>query len=150
MADVLRNNEQLYERLYAKQTSLGVSFADVIKPGLDNKGHPMIKTVGMVAGDAECYDVFKELFDKVIDIRHGGFPADAKHSTDLDYSRVSSTPIDPSGKYVIWTRVRGGRNLAGLQMAPSITEEARREVERVGVKALIQFAGDVEGDYYPL
>lgn len=150
MVDVLKNDKDMYDKLSKKQTTQGVSLAKVIKPGMDNKGHPMIKTVGMVAGDAECYDVFKDLFDKVMDIRHGGFPADAKHSTDLDYSRVSSTPIDPSGKYVIWTRVRGGRNLAGLQMAPSITKEARREVERVGVKALVQFAGDVEGDYYPL
>ena len=33
----------------------------------------MIKTVGMVAGDEESYEVFKELFDPVIAKRHGGF-----------------------------------------------------------------------------
>ena len=46
-------------------------------------GHPMIKTVGMVAGDDECYELFKELFDPVISARHNGYASDAKHPTDL-------------------------------------------------------------------
>ena len=46
-------------------------------------GHPMIKTVGMVAGDDECYELFKELFDPVISARHNGYAPDAKHPTDL-------------------------------------------------------------------
>ena len=54
-----------------------------LKTGMDNKGHPMIKTVGMTAGDEECYEVFKDLFDPVIDIRHGGYKADAQHPTDM-------------------------------------------------------------------
>ena len=32
---------------------------------------------------------FKELFDPVIDARHAGYPADAKHPTDLDASKVN-------------------------------------------------------------
>jgi len=32
-------------------------------PGVDNPGHPHIKTVGLVACDEECYEVFKDLFD---------------------------------------------------------------------------------------
>lgn len=68
-----------------------------------------IKTCGLVAGDEECYTTFKELFDVVIDRRHGGFPPQAKHPTDLDWNKVSDVPIDPTGKYVISTRVRTGR-----------------------------------------
>eukprot|EP00746_Dinoflagellata_sp_MGD_P168088 gnl/MRDRNA2_/MRDRNA2_99243_c0_seq1.p1 gnl/MRDRNA2_/MRDRNA2_99243_c0~~gnl/MRDRNA2_/MRDRNA2_99243_c0_seq1.p1 ORF type:complete len:1795 (-),score=347.69 gnl/MRDRNA2_/MRDRNA2_99243_c0_seq1:142-5526(-) len=150
MADVLRSNKDLYEKLRTTKTPGGVSLAKVMKPGMDNKGHPMIKTVGMIAGDAECYTVFKDLFDPVISLRHGGFPADAKHCTDLDFSKVSSTPIDPTGKYVVLTRVRAGRNLAGLPLNPSITKDERREVERVGVKALVQLASVFEGEYLPL
>ena len=84
----------------------GVTLAQCIKTGMDNKGHPMIKTVGMTAGDEESYEVFKDLFDPVIDIRHGGYKPDAKHPTDLDTSKLSSKSIDPTGKYVISTRVR--------------------------------------------
>ena len=101
MADVLKQNPKIYDTLKTKKTKKGVTLAACIKTGMDNKGHPMIKTVGMVAGDEESYETFKELFDPVIDIRHGGYAADAKHPTDLDVSKLSSTPIDPSGKYEI-------------------------------------------------
>lgn len=49
----------------------------------------MIKTVGMVAGDDECYELFKELFDPVISARHNGYAPDAKHPTDLGRVRKS-------------------------------------------------------------
>merc|ERR1719399_2238743 len=118
MADVLKKNPKIYDNLKNKKTKKGVTLAACIKTGMDNKGHPMIKTVGMTAGDEECYDVFKELFDPVIDIRHGGYGADAKHPTDLDTSKLSATPIDPTGKYVISTRVRTGRSIRGLRLPP--------------------------------
>jgi len=54
-----------------------------IKTGIDNPGHPMIKTVGMVAGDEESYTLFAELFDPVISGRHNGFAPDATVSQEL-------------------------------------------------------------------
>ena len=50
----------------------------------------MIKTCGIVAGDEESYETFKELFDPIISARHGGYAADAKHPTDLDVEKVNS------------------------------------------------------------
>lgn len=47
-------------------------------------GHPFIMTVGCVAGDEESYDVFKELFDPVIEDRHGGYKPTDEHKTDLN------------------------------------------------------------------
>jgi creatine kinase len=52
---------------------LGVNIGHCIKTGIDNPGHPMIKTVGMVAGDEESYTVFKDLFDPVISGRKSQF-----------------------------------------------------------------------------
>ena len=40
-----------------KVTSGGVNLAQCIKTGIDNPGHPHIKTVGLTAGDEECYTV---------------------------------------------------------------------------------------------
>jgi len=117
---------------------------------MDNKGHPMIKIVGMTAGDEDSYEVFKDLFDPVIDIRHGGYAPDAKHPTDLDVSKLSTTVIDPTGKFVISTRVRTGRSIRGLRLPPCITLNERREVERVMAKALLGLDGELKGDYYPL
>lgn len=41
-------------------------------------------TVGCVAGDEESYDVFKELFDPIIEDRHGGYKPSDEHKTDLN------------------------------------------------------------------
>merc|ERR1719460_3602198 len=150
MAEVLRKDPSIYDNLKNKMTKKGVTLAACIKTGMDNKGHPMIKTVGMTAGDEECYEVFKELFDPVIDIRHGGYKPDAMHPTDLDTSKLSPTDIDPSGKYVISTRVRTGRSIRGLRLPPTCKKAERREVERVMTKALLGLEGELKGDYYPL
>merc|ERR1719262_523110 len=90
MAEAMKKNPAIYSKLRTKKTLLGVTLAKIIKPGVDNKGHPMIKTVGMVAGDEESYEVFKELFDPVINLRHGGYGPNTKHPTDLDPFKVSS------------------------------------------------------------
>merc|ERR1712149_169441 len=121
-----------------------------IKTGVDNKGHPMIKTVGAVAGDEESYELFKEFFDPVISARHNGYAADAKHPTDMHPANLSTTPIDPTGKYVLTTRCRTGRSVRGTRLPPCTTFEERRELERVIVKGLEGLTGDLKGDYFPL
>lgn len=45
-------------------------------------------TVGCVAGDEESYEVFKELFDLVIEDRHGGYKPTDKHKTDLNHENL--------------------------------------------------------------
>ena len=52
---------ELYNKLKDKKTKLGVTLGHCIKTGVDNPGHPMIKTCGIVAGDEESYELFKEL-----------------------------------------------------------------------------------------
>lgn len=156
MAEVLRAQPHLYDKLKNKTTSLGVTLAKCIKTGMDNKGHPMIKTVGMVAGDEESYSVFKELFDPVISARHGGYAPDAKHPTDMDPSRLSTTKIDPTCddcgncKYVITSRCRTGRSIRGTRLPPSTTFEERRELERMITTGLLNMTGEMKGDYHPL
>lgn len=51
-------------------------------------------TVGCVAGDEESYTVFKDLFDPIIQDRHGGYKPTDKHKTDLNHEnlKVSSPP----------------------------------------------------------
>uniref|UniRef100_A0A8C9M6X1 Creatine kinase B-type n=1 Tax=Panthera tigris altaica TaxID=74533 RepID=A0A8C9M6X1_PANTA len=82
MAKVL--TPELYAELRAKCTPSGFTLDDVIQTGVDNPGHPYIMTVGCVAGDEESYDVFKELFDPIIEDRHGGYKPSDEHKTDLN------------------------------------------------------------------
>merc|ERR1711887_273954 len=126
-ADVMKANPGLYDKLKSKHTKLGVTFGHCIKTGVDNKGHPMIKTVGAAAGDEESYTLFNKFFDPVISDRHDGYPADAHHPTDLDVRKLSTTQIDPTGKYVLTSRCRTGRSVRGTRLPPCTTFEERRE-----------------------
>jgi len=142
--------EEIYNSLKNKKTSTGVTLAQCIKTGVDNPGHPHIKTVGMTAGDEESYSVFAELFDPIIDARHNGYGPDAKQPTNMDLTQLSDTDIDPSGKYVLTTRVRTGRSIKGFQLPPVISFEERRKLEAIAVKGLLNMKGDLAGDYFPL
>ena len=150
LADVLRANPALYDQLKGLTTSLGVNLGACIKTGIDNPGHPMIKTVGMVAGDEESYELFAPLFDPVISARHNGFGADATHPTDMNIDNISDTKIDPTGNYVLTTRCRTGRSIRGTRLPPSCSFEERREIERLVTKGLLALEGDLAGDYFPL
>uniref|UniRef100_A0A8C4KMU1 Creatine kinase U-type, mitochondrial n=1 Tax=Dromaius novaehollandiae TaxID=8790 RepID=A0A8C4KMU1_DRONO len=46
----------IYARLCDKATPNGWTLDQCIQTGVDNPGHPFIKTVGMVAGDEETYE----------------------------------------------------------------------------------------------
>lgn len=150
MAELLIEKPEIYKNLKDRVTSSGVTFAQCIKTGVDNPGHPHIKTVGATAGDEESYTVFKELFDPVIDARHGGYGPDAKQPTNLKLDELSATDTDPYNKYVLTSRVRTGRSVRGFKLPPVIAFEERRELEALAVKALLKMDGDLKGDYYPL
>lgn len=47
----------IYAKLCDKATPNGYTLDEAIQTGVDNPGHPFIKTVGMVAGDEESYEV---------------------------------------------------------------------------------------------
>jgi len=79
LADVFKAKPALYAQLKDKRTKLGVNLGQCIKTGVDNKGHPYVKTCGIVGGDEESWTMFGELFDPIIEARHGGYKADAVH-----------------------------------------------------------------------
>jgi len=152
MTDVLRRDPSIYGRLKDRRTQLGVNFASCVKSGMDNPGHPMMKTVGLVAGDEECYSVFRELFDPVIELRHGGYSHGAPpHPTDLDVARVSDRPIDSTGRYALSVRVRSSRSVSGIRLPTVCDRTERREVESALTRTLLRMQDeDLRGDYYPL
>ncbi|KAK7125316.1 hypothetical protein R3I93_020864 [Phoxinus phoxinus] len=139
----------IYAKLRDKITPNNWTLDQCIQTGVDNPGHPFIKTVGMVAGDEESYEVFAEIFDPVIRDRHNGYdPKTMKHPTDLDASKIHSAVFDE--QYVLSSRVRTGRSIRGLSLPPACSRSERREVERVTVQALAGLKGDLSGRYYSL
>ncbi|NXP68961.1 KCRU kinase, partial [Chloropsis cyanopogon] len=139
----------IYARLCDKATPNGWTLDQCIQTGVDNPGHPFIKTVGIVAGDEETYEVFADLFDPVIQERHNGYnPRTMKHVTDLDATKIKFGQFDE--RYVLSSRVRTGRSIRGLSLPPACTRAERREVEKVAVDALNGLTGDLAGRYYRL
>ncbi|XP_041282660.1 creatine kinase M-type-like [Onychostruthus taczanowskii] len=89
-------------------------------------------TVGCVAGDEESYEVFKELFDPVIQDRHGGYKPTDKHRTDLNHENLKGgEDLDP--KYVLSSRVRTGRSIKGYSLPPHCSRGERRAIEKLSV-----------------
>merc|ERR1719247_315939 len=115
MTDFFNKNPDVYDKLKDRVTKAGVNLAHCIKTGMDNPGHPHIKTVGLTAGE-ESYEVFKELFDPVISDRHNGYGVNDKQPTDMDINKISDIDIDPFNKYVLTTRVRTGRSVRGFKL----------------------------------
>lgn len=152
MADVLKTNPGMYYRLRSLTTNSGTSLARCIKPGVDSPGHPMIKTVGLVAGCADCYDVFRDLFDPVIQKHHPDVDiASMKHFTDMNHAQVSSNPMDVTGDRILMVSVRMSRNLRGIRMTPACDIEERRNVEAAVIEALDNVTrGLPKGEYFPV
>jgi creatine kinase len=135
----------MYEFLYDKKTVHGVTLDKCIQPSVDNTG----RIIGLVAGDPESYEVFKPLFDAVINEKHLGFGPNDKHPPpDLDSTKLKGGDFDP--KYVKSSRIRTGRSVKGFCLPPSISRAERREVEKILVNALSGLSDDLAGTYYPL
>uniref|UniRef100_A0A8W4FIY7 Creatine kinase M-type n=1 Tax=Sus scrofa TaxID=9823 RepID=A0A8W4FIY7_PIG len=106
-------------------------------------------TVGCVAGDEESYVVFKDLFDPIIQDRHGGYKPTDKHKTDLNHENLKGgDDLDPN--YVLSSRVRTGRSIKGYTLPPHCSRGERRAVEKLSVEALNSLTGEFKGKYYPL
>jgi len=135
---------EMYEKLFDKRTPNGVTVDKCIQPSVDNSG----SIIGLVAGDPESYEVFKELFDAVINEKHGGFgPSDKHPAPDLNAEALVGGTFN---KYVKSCRIRTGRSVKGFCLPPSICRAERREVERIVVEALNGLSADLAGKYYPL
>lgn len=55
----------IYSKLRDKKTPGNWTLDQCIQTGVDNPGHPFIKTVGMVAGDEESYEVHRTTWQNV-------------------------------------------------------------------------------------
>lgn len=135
---------EVYKKLRDVHTSSGYTIDRAIQNGVDNPDFH----VGILAGDEECYTVFADLFDKVIDEYHNGFKTTDNHKTDLDPTKIVGGQLDD--KYVVSSRIRTGRNIKGFALSPHIARSERRQVEKLVSEALCSLSGEFEGKYYPL
>jgi len=138
-------SEQLFEQLKDQVTENGFTLAQAINSGVVNQD----SGVGVYAGDAESYHLFSPLFDPIIADYHG-FSKTDRHCSDLDIEKLSAPNPDPDGQFILSTRIRVGRNIAGLPLGPALTKTQRNSIESQVSSSLRDLAGDLAGTYYPL
>jgi len=102
---------------------------------------------GIYAGDWDSYKDFADVFDPIIQEYHG-ISADAKHTSDMDVSKLQGN-VNPKAP-VKSTRIRVGRSIDGFGLSPGITKEQRQNVEKLFKSASKKLEGNLSGTYYPL
>ena len=69
----------------------------------------------------------------------------------MDYTKLACPPLpEDEAKLIRSTRIRVGRNLADYPLGPGISQQQRKEVEEMVVKALSTFEGELQGKFYAL
>eukprot|EP00935_MAST-01C_sp_MAST-1C-sp1_P000825 g825.t1 len=123
----------------------GYTFDMAIQCGYDGRSG-----TGCAIPDQDSYYLWKDWYDFIIDKCHD-YPPEAKHTTDLDSSKVdiSKLPADLD-KYCISTRIRAARNVTGYGLPPASTRAERREVEGLISESLAGLTGELAGKYYSL
>lgn len=80
----------------------------MIQSGLENPD----SSIGIYAPDSDAYQTFAELFNPVIHEYHG-FKSSDKHPK-MDFGDCNKFEnLDPEGEFIVSTRIRCGRSLAG-------------------------------------
>ncbi|XP_076262392.1 arginine kinase 1 isoform X2 [Rhynchophorus ferrugineus] len=138
--------KEVFDQLKVKKTSFGSTLLDCIQSGIEN----LDSGIGIYAPDAEAYSVFSDLFDPIIEDYHKGFTRADKHPPK-NWGDVSVFGnLDPTGEYVVSTRVRCGRSMEGYPFNPCLTEEQYKEMEQKVSTTLSGLEGELKGTFYPL
>jgi len=138
--------KEVFDALKNKKTSFGSSLLDCIQSGVEN----LDSGVGIYAPDAEAYTLFSDLFDPIIEDYHKGFKKTDKHPP-RDFGDVSTFGnVDPTGEFVVSTRVRCGRSMEGYPFNPCLTEAQYKEMEQKVSTTLSGLEGELKGKFYPL
>ncbi len=138
-------SQDIFEALKDKQTSHGFTLQQAIHSGVANPD----SSIGVYAGDEASYTIFAALFDPIIEDYHG-FSKDDAHKSNLSPADLDAPNPDPAGDYIVSTRIRVGRNIAGFPLGPAISREQRNEIECQVSAVLNDLEGTLAGSYYPL
>ena len=141
----------IYKKLADLHTLSGYSVDECMQTGVDNPGHPFIKTVGLVAGDEECLSISSVTFLIRLLVRGTtAIPPTPSTVTDINPDHlVGGDDLDP--KYVLSSRVRTGRSIRGYALPPHTARGLNdRDVEKVCIDALATLDGPLKGTYFPL
>ncbi len=136
---------ELFNRLKTKKTINGFSLKQLINSGVLNQE----SSIGVYPGDIDSYTTFTELLTPVINEYHN-YANTSSHEKDFSPFDSNLKNPDPENKYILSTRIRVGRNLAGFPLGPIISKQERNEVETLVSKSLANLKGELSGSYYSI
>ncbi|RTG83976.1 creatine kinase [Schistosoma bovis] len=119
---------------------------------LDPTGAYNHRSICPRTGEAECYSMFIDYLDPLICDYHGVKDPSFKHPAPTfgDLSKLPFGDLDPTGKYIVSTRVRVGRSVEGFLFPTIMSKTDRIKLEQVISGALKGLTGEHAGTYYPL
>lgn len=127
--------KEVYHQLRDKTTANGVTLEDLIRAGvcLPYGANPPHGIAGVYAGDAESYTTFDALLNPIIEAHHKAATRVRlqRFRTNLNPDGLLQRRLDPKGEYILYTRMRLARSIAGFRFAPCIERGERRAVERL-------------------
>lgn len=138
--------KKIFDDLRHKITPKKFTFSNVIQPGVEA---PFL-AIGMAAGDEDCYDIFKDLFYRVIKGWHGFDPHTETHRSDISPDKLDLkelNKLDPN-KYIISSRIRATRNIKGFSLPAGTDDKQRKEVEKILKATFKSFTGAFKGTYH--
>ncbi|KAH8849960.1 Taurocyamine kinase [Schistosoma japonicum] len=120
-----------------------------------NKGAPVAynnRSICPRTGEAECYSTFIDYLDPLICDYHNVKDPSFKHPAPTfgDLSKLPFGDLDPTGKFIVSTRVRVGRSVEGFLFPTIMSKSDRLKLEQVISGALKGLTGEHAGTYYPL
>lgn len=139
----------IYVQLKDKTTSNGVTLEDLIKSGISLPwGARPVRGCGVYAGDAESYQTFAPLLLPILEDWHtfrmtprtkhkgrsragAGTAMIRRQVTNLNPNYILRQNLDPTGEYILQTRMRVARSIQGFAFSPCISRQKRRELEKL-------------------
>ncbi|KAG4068607.1 hypothetical protein HA402_004948 [Bradysia odoriphaga] len=140
--------DAMYQTYKAMTAGRDTSFIDCICSGLDVPE----SAIGVYAADADAYNVFKDLFNPIINKYHGYDVNTGKHPP-LNWGDPSQlNEIDPTNTYICWTRIRCVRNVEKNPLVPKMTKDELTKLcsEIQTVFSANLTANEIKGDWYEL
>nr|XP_046233191.1 zgc:172076 isoform X2 [Scatophagus argus] len=128
----------MYRRQFHRCTHSGVTFDDVIRPGLEEPGDwSGPGSVGCVAGDAQSYILFCDFFDRVIEAYHEHKISSRTPESDLNYDNLKGGD-DLDRSYAVCCEVSVVRGVEDFCFPTHCSRGERRQLLTLARRALQQ------------
>ncbi|KAM3865343.1 creatine kinase M-type [Diretmus argenteus] len=137
----------MYRRQFHRCTDSGVTFDDVIRPGLEEPGDASDRSVGCAAGDAHSYILFCDFFDRIIEAFHEQKISNQTPESDFNYDNLKGGD-DLDRSYAAGCEVSVVRAVEDFCFPSHCSRGERRQLLSLARTALQQLAEQLPGNLH--